>query len=107
MKQVLALENALTTESKIPHIKSVKRKSWCLVKTQEWVWTLHVPVTALQLSLLTGLQPLPMGHHPKAHLLYVLTLPCPAQQSRFVPPSFPGADDISQHRVLSLPTVRG
>lgn len=38
MEQVLALENALTTKRQIPPIKSVKHKSWCLVKMRESVW---------------------------------------------------------------------
>lgn len=42
MEQVLALENAPTTKREIPHIKSVKHKSWCLVKTRiSLVWTLQ------------------------------------------------------------------
>lgn len=88
VEQVLALENALTRERKIPHIKSVKHKSWCLVKTQESVWFGRSGCQRLQCQ---GLCPpssariiskIPSAPSVSSHS-------CPARHSRLVPLSFP------------------
>lgn len=96
MEQVLALENALTTKRQIPPIKSVKHKSWCLVKTRESVW---FGCSRCQWVQCQGFvhHPLP-GSSPKSPLL-------PARHSGLVPLSFPRAGDINSTEFLSLPAA--